>query len=60
MTKSEKDGGRWYAVAMGAEEKDYSNGRCCVFQPFDQGVFDRRYEEILVPAIEAAKMERTE
>jgi hypothetical protein len=37
--------------------KNYINGRCCVFQPFDEGVFDKRYEDVLVPAIEAAELE---
>ena len=36
---------------------EYPNGRCCVFQPFDKGVFDRRYEDVLSPAIKAAGME---
>jgi len=35
----------------------YPNGRCCVFQPFDGGEFDRRFDDILVPAIESAAME---
>jgi hypothetical protein len=26
-------------------------GRCCVFQPFDKGTFDKRYDDVLVPAI---------
>lgn len=37
--------------------KDYANGRCCVFQPFDKGDFDKRYADVLVPAIEAANLE---
>ncbi len=35
----------------------YANGRCCVFQPFDKGDFDKRYDDVLVPAIEAADLE---
>jgi nucleoside 2-deoxyribosyltransferase len=35
-----------------------SSGRCCVFQPFDEGgPFDRRFAETLTPAIEAADLE---
>jgi hypothetical protein len=31
--------------------------KCCVFQPFDDnGAFDKRYDEILAPAIEAANL----
>jgi len=38
--------------------KSYSNGRCCVFQPFDNGGdFDKRFDDVLTPAIEAADME---
>lgn len=33
------------------------NGRCCVFQPFDKGPYDKRYDDILVPAIKAAGLE---
>ncbi len=33
------------------------NGRCCVFQPFDKGAHDKRYEDTLVPAITAAGLE---
>ncbi len=32
-------------------------GRCCVFQPFDKGPYDKRYEDIIAPAIEAADLE---
>ena len=35
----------------------YPNGRCCVFQPFDKGDFDKRFDDVLVPAIVAAGME---
>ncbi len=42
---------------MADEKKNYSNGRCCVFQPFDKGDFDKRFDDVLVPAIEAADME---
>jgi nucleoside 2-deoxyribosyltransferase len=31
--------------------------KCCVFQPFDEGPFDKRYDEILAPAIEAANLQ---
>lgn len=34
-----------------------SNGRCCVFQPFDKGPHDKRYEDTLAPAIIAAGLE---
>lgn len=29
-------------------------GKCFVTQPFDEGSFDKRYDEVIVPAIEAA------
>lgn len=32
-------------------------GSCFVMQPFDGSTFDRRYEEVFKPAIEAAKLE---
>jgi hypothetical protein len=32
-------------------------GRCCVFQPFDKGPHDKRYEDVVVPAIKAAGLE---
>jgi hypothetical protein len=32
-------------------------GRCCVFQPFDKGPHDKRYKDIIEPAIEAADLE---
>jgi nucleoside 2-deoxyribosyltransferase len=31
--------------------------RCFVIQPFDKGPFDKRYADVLVPAIEAADLE---
>src|SRR6266404_4777595 len=33
------------------------NGRCCVFQPFDSGPHDKRYKDIIEPAISAAGLE---
>src|SRR6266568_120886 len=33
------------------------SGRCCVFQPFDKGPYDKRYEDIIAPAIKAADLE---
>jgi hypothetical protein len=34
------------------------SGRCCVFQPFDEdGPFDKRYDDVIDPAIRAAKLE---
>lgn len=33
------------------------NGRCCVFQPFDKGPYDKRYEDIIAPAIRDANLE---
>jgi hypothetical protein len=33
------------------------NGRCCVFQPFDKGPHDKRYDDIIAPAITAAGLE---
>lgn len=33
------------------------NGRCCVFQPFDKGPHDKRYQDTIAPAIEAADLE---
>jgi hypothetical protein len=32
-------------------------GRCCVFQPFDKGPHDKRYEDTIAPAIETAGLE---
>lgn len=32
-------------------------GRCCVFQPFDRGAHDKRFDDTLVPAIKAAGLE---
>jgi hypothetical protein len=32
-------------------------GRCFVIQPFDKGPFDRRYEDVLSPAIKNADLE---
>jgi hypothetical protein len=37
--------------------KEFKNGRCCVFQPFDKGDFDKRFDDVLTPAVEAADME---
>ena len=31
--------------------------RCFVIQPFDNGVFDRRFEDTFAPAIQAAGLE---
>ena len=42
---------------MTDKRQEYANGRCCVFQPFDKGDFDKRYDDVLVPAIEAADLE---
>jgi hypothetical protein len=43
---------------MEKHSKTYANGRCCVFQPFDNGGdFDKRFDDVLFPAIEAADME---
>jgi hypothetical protein len=33
------------------------SGRCCVFQPFDKGPHDKRYEETVAPAIVSAGLE---
>jgi nucleoside 2-deoxyribosyltransferase len=33
-----------------------SNGRCCVFQPFDKGPHDKRYTDTVAPAVEAADL----
>jgi hypothetical protein len=33
------------------------NGRCCVFQPFDKGPFDKRYDDTIAPAITTAELE---
>jgi hypothetical protein len=30
-------------------------GTCFVIQPFDGGAFDKRYDDIFVPAIKGAK-----
>jgi|GEM_PF-298668 len=38
--------------------RNYANGRCCVFQPFDNGGdFDKRFDDVLAPAVEATDME---
>jgi hypothetical protein len=42
---------------METRPKNYENGRCCVFQPFDRGDFDERFDDIIAPAIERALME---
>lgn len=34
-----------------------AGGRCCVFQPFDKGAHDKRYDDTLAPAIGAAGLE---
>ena len=33
---------------------------CFVIQPFDKGPFDKRYDDVLDPAIRAALLNRTE
>jgi len=33
------------------------SGRCCVFQPFDNGPHEKRYKDIVEPAIRAAGLE---
>lgn len=33
------------------------DGRCCVFQPFDKGPYDKRYDDTIAPAIRAAGLE---
>ena len=33
------------------------NGRCCVFQPFDKGPYDKRYDDTIAPAIKVAGLE---
>lgn len=38
-------------------EPEGLNGRCCVFQPFDKGPYDKRYDDILAPAIREAGLE---
>lgn len=37
--------------------KTYANGRCYVFQPFDKADFDKRFDDVLTPAIEAVGLE---
>jgi hypothetical protein len=38
--------------------RESPNGRCCVFQPFDnKGDFDKRFDDVLTPAIVSAGME---
>jgi hypothetical protein len=32
-------------------------GRCFVIQPFDRGAYDKRYEDVIVPAITAADLQ---
>ncbi|MBI4908145.1 MAG: hypothetical protein HY820_31255 [Acidobacteria bacterium] len=38
-------------------EKTLMSQRCCVFQPFDHGRYDKRYDEIIAPAIQEAGLE---
>jgi nucleoside 2-deoxyribosyltransferase len=33
------------------------NGRCCVFQPFDKGPYDKRFDDTIAPAIKSAGLE---
>ena len=33
------------------------NGRCCVFQPFDKGPYDKRFEDIISPAVRACELD---
>jgi nucleoside 2-deoxyribosyltransferase len=43
---------------MSTNTDEPTNPRCCVFQPFDNGgAFDKRFDDILKPAIEAAGLE---
>ena len=39
------------------KSRNYVNGRCCVFQPFDKGDFDKRFDDVLAPAIQLADLE---
>jgi hypothetical protein len=32
------------------------NGRCCIFQPFDNGPHEKRYTDIIEPAVKAANL----
>jgi nucleoside 2-deoxyribosyltransferase len=32
-------------------------GRCFVIQPFDKGAYDKRYEDVIVPAIKQAGLD---
>jgi nucleoside 2-deoxyribosyltransferase len=34
-----------------------AGGRCCVFQPFDKGPHDKRYKDIIAPAIRVAGLD---
>lgn len=31
--------------------------RCFIIQPFDKGEFDKRYDDVFVPAVEAAGLQ---
>jgi hypothetical protein len=42
---------------METDQRSSANGRCCVFQPFDKGPFDKRYDDTIAPAISAAGLE---
>jgi hypothetical protein len=33
------------------------NGTCCIFQPFDNGPYEKRYREIIEPAVKDANLE---
>ncbi|GAG06220.1 unnamed protein product, partial [marine sediment metagenome] len=39
------------------EEKEIKMGKCFVMQPFDKGPFDKRYEDVIVPAIKKTGLE---
>ena len=38
-------------------EKEIVSGKCCVFQPFDKGPYDKRYDDTLAPAIQATGLQ---
>jgi hypothetical protein len=40
-----------------ADREPFPAGRCCVFQPFDKGPFDKRFDDTIAPAIKDAGLE---
>jgi hypothetical protein len=67
-TAQAAQGVRVYGIAAGVDQfeqqrltldrsKEHTMATCFVIQPFDGGTFDKRYDDVFVPAIEAAKLD---